>query len=351
MSSSSKTTASTSTLILATAFATVFLLTALMGVWAAYDRSLAWRAFGLIVLGLALAVAVVWIGRRGGTWALGLMSVALALLAGAIGVYFLLILRLDCRRSEICPAAGHRPLGAGEPAGDCTAGGHQRQRGGQRADLHPFPRPGWTAMGHQRTLGTAAVVGRPGLVGRPGRGRFSRPRVGAWLGVGAGLLAMGYLLLRRRLDRQRIPRLVLDLLAIAAILSVVAAFWIVVRSPGAAEVLGTVPVGGSAFSRATLWRDGLDLVRDYPFTGSGLRSTMMVYSTYGMLIHVGFISHMHNLLLQIAVEQGVIASLAFVGLLAVAAASILGATRPGRRTWRFGLAAGAVLWPPSSCTA
>ena len=87
----------------------------------------------------------------------------------------------------------------------------------------------------------------------------------------------------------------------------------------------------------------MDLVRDYPFTGSGLRSTMMVYSTYGMLIHVGFISHMHNLLLQIAVEQGVIASLAFVGLLAVAAASILGATRPGRRTWRFGLAAGAAL--------
>ena len=90
MSSPSKTSSSTSTLILAAAFAIVFLLTALMGVWAAYDRNLAWRAFGLIVLGLAMAVAVVWIGRRGGTRALGLMSVAMALLAGAIGVYFLL---------------------------------------------------------------------------------------------------------------------------------------------------------------------------------------------------------------------------------------------------------------------
>ena len=37
---------------------------------------------------------------------------------------------------------------------------------------------------------------------------------GAWLGVGAGLLAMGYLLLRRRLVRQRTWRLVLDLLAV-----------------------------------------------------------------------------------------------------------------------------------------
>ena len=137
--------------------------------------------------------------------------------------------------------------------------------------------------------------------------------------------------------------MVLDLLALAAILLVVVAFWAAVRSPDAALVLGAVPAGGSAVSRATLWRDGLDLVGDYPFTGSGLRSTMMVYSTYGLLLHVGFITHMHNLFLQIAVEQGVVAFLAFMGLLAVAAASVLAATRPGRRTWRFGLAAGAAL--------
>ena len=46
------------------------------------------------------------------------------------------------------------------------------------------------------------------------------------------------------------------------------------------------------------------LAGDYAFTGSGLGSAMMVYSTYAMILHVGFISHAHNLFLQIALEQG-----------------------------------------------
>ena len=313
-----------------------------MGVWAAYDRSLAWGAFGLIVLGLAMAVAVVWIGRRGGTRALGLMSVAIALLAGAIGVYFLLSYDWTAgaakfamlQRIGLWVQANRPALVLPEDINANVAAS------GLICTL--FLGLGGLLWAIKERLGLLLVMAIPAWLAGLAALILTTSR-GAWLGVGAGLLAMGYLLLRRRLDRQRTARLVLDLLVIAAILSVVAAFWAVVRSPSAAEVLGTVPAGGSAVSRATLWRDGLDLVRDYPFTGSGLRSTMMVYSTYGMLIHVGYISHMHNLVLQIAVEQGVVASLAFVGLLAVAAASVLAATRPGRRTWRFGLAAGAAL--------
>ena len=107
MSSSPKTGASTSTLVLAAAFAIVFLLTALMGVWAAYDRSLAWRAFGLIVFGLAMAVAVIWIGRRGGTRALGLMSMAMALLAGAIGGTHRCRTKKSPFQSRSTPTAAH----------------------------------------------------------------------------------------------------------------------------------------------------------------------------------------------------------------------------------------------------
>ena len=302
----------------------------------------AWQAFRLIVLGLVLAAAVVWIGRRGGARALGLMSVAIALLAGAIGVYFLLSYDWNAGAGKFAllqriglwvqtqrPAiALPEDINANVAASGLT--------------LYPLPRPGWAALGYKGTLGVAPAGDHPGLVGRPGRAD-PHDLTRRLAGRGRRLLAMGYLLLRRRLARQRTSRRVLDLLAIAAILSVVVAFWAVVRSPGAVQVLGAVPAGGSAVSRATLWRDGLDLVGDYPFTGSGLRSTMMVYSSYGLLLHVGYILHMHNLFLQIAVEQGVVACLAFMGLLAVAAASVLAATRPGRRTWRFGLAAGAAL--------
>jgi hypothetical protein len=74
-------------------------------------------------------------------------------------------------------------------------------------------------------------------------------------------------------------------------------------------------------SRLHLWRWGLDLIADYPFTGSGLGSTMMVLSSYVLMLHVGFIHHVHNLYLQLAVEQGIF------GLIAFAALVVLGAGR------------------------
>jgi tetratricopeptide (TPR) repeat protein len=41
---------------------------------------------------------------------------------------------------------------------------------------------------------------------------------------------------------------------------------------------------------------------------------MMQYSTYSLLIHVGYISHSHNLLLDLAVEQGLLGALAYAAL-------------------------------------
>ena len=166
---------------------------------------------------------------------------------------------------------------------------------------------------------------------------------GAWISVGAGLAAILYLALRRRWADRRGLRIVLDLLALAVLLALLAFFVTAVRTPDLASFLGSTQVGNSAIGRATLWRDGLGLISDYPFTGSGLRSTMMVYSTYGLMIHVGFILHMHNLFVQIAVEQGIVALLAFAGLLAAAIANVLAATRSAQPVWRFSLPAGAAL--------
>jgi tetratricopeptide (TPR) repeat protein len=77
-------------------------------------------------------------------------------------------------------------------------------------------------------------------------------------------------------------------------------------------------------SRPQLWRWGIDLIADYPFTGSGLGSTMMVLSSYALMLHVGFIHHVHNLYLQVAVEQGLPGLLAFGALIALG----------GGRLWR-----------------
>jgi tetratricopeptide (TPR) repeat protein len=54
-------------------------------------------------------------------------------------------------------------------------------------------------------------------------------------------------------------------------------------------------------------RDSLILVFDYPFIGAGLDGYMMLHASYSYLLHVGYIFHSHNLFLDIAIEQGVIA--------------------------------------------
>jgi tetratricopeptide (TPR) repeat protein len=56
------------------------------------------------------------------------------------------------------------------------------------------------------------------------------------------------------------------------------------------------------------------LVQDYPFIGSGLGGFQMLYSTYVMLIHVGFIPDSHNLFLSVAIDQGLPALLSLIAM-------------------------------------
>lgn len=65
-------------------------------------------------------------------------------------------------------------------------------------------------------------------------------------------------------------------------------------------------------SRLTLWADTLDLLADTPLTGLGFEAFQMAYVSYGLLLHVGFQPHSHNLLLEIWLRQGLL------GLVAVA---------------------------------
>jgi hypothetical protein len=84
-------------------------------------------------------------------------------------------------------------------------------------------------------------------------------------------------------------------------------------------LLASDVVAGSTGTRVTLWRDGLSLARDYRYTGVGFGATMMALSTYVYLLHVGMVSHVHNFLLQVTVEQGILGVIAY-GFLLVSSA-------------------------------
>ena len=87
------------------------------------------------------------------------------------------------------------------------------------------------------------------------------------------------------------------------------------------------PIPAVASERLALWRDGLALFGDAPFTGVGLVSTMMALSTYVYVLHVGYISHVHNLYLEMAVEQGLIGLVAWCFLVFSAWAALVQARR------------------------
>jgi hypothetical protein len=69
----------------------------------------------------------------------------------------------------------------------------------------------------------------------------------------------------------------------------------------------------------------LDLALDTPFTGLGLGGERfeLAYSSYVLLLHVGYLWHSHNMVLQLLLEQGVL------GLAALAWIAIAVLTRRG----------------------
>jgi O-antigen ligase len=78
-------------------------------------------------------------------------------------------------------------------------------------------------------------------------------------------------------------------------------------------VLGQIPgPSGTLQSRIELWRQGSGLIRDYPFTGSGLVTFWRVQPTYSSLIYVNYLAHVHNTFLEVWIEQGVLAAMALI---------------------------------------
>jgi hypothetical protein len=298
----------------------VFLLTACVGVWAAYDRhgSLSgfadprpagWQAlWGLCLAVLAFyAVAALETGAQD-RWALALLAGFGAALVGwfsatndweAAPVKWAFSLRFGQAIQSLLPELPGPRL-------------HPNIVGGVIAPLFPlslglvaeaFRKEGrwtWVAWG----VVTGAAMGL-GLVLTTTRG--------AWLGIG-GAWAVGlcWSLVGRLSPNLQRPVTFVGLLALAGVVGIV----IVVSSSALQQALFRIE---TLDRRYALLQEALLLVRDYPFTGCGLGTFGAVHSTYALMIHVPFQSHAHLLLLDVALEQGVPGALAALGVLGGAA--------------------------------
>lgn len=317
----------------------VFLLTAAAAVWSSPDRALAAAKFWLVVGAVLLFYAFVGIVEGGAASKVKGGEVAAWLLAtfgAAVAVYFVAthdwdqfplriaaVDRLGRALQAPLPALpGHRLhptvvgglLGLAAPFALAVTAWRARLPGGRR----------WAALGAVFTLLIALGL----LLTMDG---------GAWVSLAAVAVAMALWLALGRLagSARRRWQLLLALLALLPAAGLLAA-WL--RPELALAALERMP-GGADLGRLTYYRDGLALAQDYPFIGAGLDSFFMLYPTYQFLIHVGYTVHAHNLFIDVALEQGIVAMLAFVAMLTLALAGWVMAVEWGKRE-----GTGASLW-------
>ncbi|MBI3330346.1 MAG: O-antigen ligase family protein [Nitrospinae bacterium] len=116
---------------------------------------------------------------------------------------------------------------------------------------------------------------------------------GAWLGLAAGVSLIVWLRKKRWL-------LTLPLAALAIFLLV----------PHAVQArIGSVfdPQDVTARERLYMWGSGLMIIRDHPWTGVGMEGLKRVYRDYKHpMAYQERTSHLHNNVLQVAVERGLI---------------------------------------------
>lgn len=268
-------------------FAALFGLTALVGLWVAYDLRVALIRLVELAIGFALFMGIPYFCQENTRVRLGWLGLGCGWLAGALGIL------LWFTNSESNSGAFAGAISILLPLGVSGAGYYWLQR---------------------RHLFIGAII--PLVIALSGL--FLSFEHSAWLSTAAGLLSGAIFFYLSRHKQRRQTHYAFGFLIVLLAALACGGFWLLLRSPNLVLLLAQLPLGDSAASRVDLWQNSLTLLRDYWFTGSGLGVSAMVYSTYVYLLHVPYFYHAHELFLQIAVEQGVPGLVAFGGLLMVA---------------------------------
>lgn len=312
----------------------IFFVTAVIGVWAAPDRSVASSRLVLFVIGLFIMAGGAWGSRKNTETILGAVGILCGILAGAVAAYFLLTTNWaenGRTHSGLVNEIGlwlHRQVLDLSQLPDL----HKNLTGGIMTVLFPLSLIGtvWVYNKRAPILFVCSIVCLlMALVGL----LMSLSR-GAWLGYIFGLIYAAYFYWRVGAGSRSRIRWVGDALLFMSILFILGGFWLVMTNPEYQNNFSLI-FGDSAISRPNLWRDSLMLIQDYPFTGSGLGSTTMVYSTYVFLLHVPFLTHAHNLFLQIAIEQGLPGLITFIVLTVYSFWALVRASQRGNTLLRL----------------
>ncbi len=290
----------------------LFVLTAMVGVWAAYDREMAIGKFWIIVSAVLLFFALA-NQPRTNIW---LIAGAFGFLGFAIACFFLL--SHDWGESpakfEIINRVANRWM-AVRPFSFPSA-------------IHPNGAAGIMAM-------TTPFILALGLYSRRKRNviiiilvaiAFILVMFGLWLTSSRGAWgALGVIFLcwlfweGSGVIAKRVQLNQGVLYALAVSLFVVFSLAMVIIGPGPLDSLRSNSGDASLDSRLQLARDTIYLIEDFPITGGGLGSFPGLYSQYILVVPFFNLVNSHNIFLDAALEQGVLGAASLVSIFLVTA--------------------------------
>ncbi len=282
----------------------LFLLTAGLGVWSAYNRQPALEQFWLLLVGILLFYTFSnWIfddPRAAGwlSWLLVILGVVVSInfLAGHDWAEFpgkiprltTLGIALQSFIQAVLPVDIWYPI-------------HPNIVGGILAVTTPFALISFWMAGRRKAWLRASAVFLLLLVILISLLMTSSR--GAWLGLGTAMGLALWWVVTGWLTRSR-PRMRRWLFAATLISGLLVLLLVLGLQPGLRQVLWASLPAVKGGSRAALYRDSLALIQDYPIIGGGLNMFMMLHASYVLLLHVGLSPHGHNLYLDLAIAQG-----------------------------------------------
>jgi hypothetical protein len=296
----------------------VFLVTAWVGYWAAYNQAVAWNKVWLVVMGVLLYYSLSTQPRENLVW----VSTFFFCLGIGVSLYYFLTYDFVAipRKLEIVNKIGRwlmsvRPQTGWKPI-------HPNYVAGMVAITVPFIfYPVWKSRENKKDLSALSyvfilaglILSGFALVMATSRGVIFAIASGA----GAWLLWRFVNLtgINRRLKSEAVfPILILIYLI------VVVAFLYIGPAQSGESATGNYHFGNG--SRAELFGRSIYLLLDYPFTGGGLGSFPGLYSQYLLDIPFLNVPNSHNLFLDVGIEQGAFGGFCFFLLYVVSIWSV-----------------------------
>jgi len=305
----------------------IFLLTAALGVWAAYNKVDAWAKFWLLVGGVLLFYALIGQPQRN-RWYIAVFLILFGV--GTAGFFLLsnnwlqdpveigVVNRLALEWMQIRP-----DLHLGAISHNSAAG--------VTAFTAPFLIPlGLQAWREKRGFPFILVLAGGFFLSIGFLLAVSR---GALLAFGASL-CIGILWAINNHRGNPNPDRRTGVLWGAVILWVILLTGLLITVSGGLTGLGGNDPGSSmGVTRQDLAYSGIQLIQDYPYTGGGLSAFPGQYSTYILETPNFFVSHSHNLFVDLALEQNIAGLLAVCFIFSFSAFQIFRQQWTAPRSW------------------